>query len=62
MVMFPQYQKVVSRYVIQIMNEVKKGSVDAGLLIHEGQLTYASEQLHMIIDFGDSFLESVWMA
>src|SRR3982751_5660032 len=27
----------------QIIDEVKSGATDAGLLIHEGQLTYASE-------------------
>jgi 1,4-dihydroxy-6-naphthoate synthase len=36
----------------QIMDAVRKGSVDAGLLIHEGQLTYASHQLHKIVDLG----------
>ncbi len=37
----------------KIMDAVKQGSVDAGLLIHEGQLTYASHQLHKIVDFGE---------
>jgi 1,4-dihydroxy-6-naphthoate synthase len=37
----------------QIMEAVQKGSVDAGLIIHEGQLTYASQQLHKIVDLGE---------
>ena len=36
----------------QIMDAVKRGDVDAGLLIHEGQLTYADEGLSLIVDFG----------
>jgi 1,4-dihydroxy-6-naphthoate synthase len=37
----------------QIMIAVQNGIVDAGLLIHEGQLTYASHQLHKIVDLGE---------
>jgi 1,4-dihydroxy-6-naphthoate synthase len=48
----PDFEAVVIPFD-RIMDEVKKGSVDAGLLIHEGQLTYASEQLHKIVDFGE---------
>ena len=36
----------------QIMAAVKEGDVDAGLLIHEGQLTYSNEGLHKILDLG----------
>ena len=36
----------------QIMDAVDHGTVDAGLLIHEGQLTFASRGLHKIIDLG----------
>lgn len=36
----------------QIMDAVERGTVDAGLLIHEGQLTFASRGLHKIIDLG----------
>ena len=36
----------------QIMDAVERGTVDAGLLIHEGQLTFASRGLHRIIDLG----------
>ena len=37
----------------RIMNAVQNGTVDAGLIIHEGQLTYASHKLHKIIDLGE---------
>ena len=37
----------------QIMDTVRRGAVDAGLLIHEGQLTYSSHQLHKIVDLGE---------
>ncbi|MEJ2244867.1 MAG: ABC transporter substrate-binding protein [Acidobacteriota bacterium] len=47
----PDFEAVVIPFD-QIMEAVKQGSVDAGLLIHEGQLTYTSHQLHKIIDFG----------
>jgi 5,8-dihydroxy-2-naphthoate synthase len=36
----------------QIMEAVQRGDVDGGLLIHEGQLTYAREGLHKIVDLG----------
>ena len=36
----------------RILAEVREGRVDAGLLIHEGQLTYAGEGLHKILDLG----------
>jgi len=48
----PYFEEVVIPFD-KIMDAVKQGSVDAGLLIHEGQLTYASHQLHKIIDFGE---------
>lgn len=37
----------------QIMDAVENGAVDAGLIIHEGQLTYASHKLHKILDLGE---------
>ena len=36
----------------QIEDAVHRGEFDAGLLIHEGQLTYADEGLHLWIDLG----------
>ena len=37
----------------KIMDVVKSGEVDAGLLIHEGQLTYQQMGLHRIVDLGE---------
>ena len=37
----------------QILDEVKSGAADAGLLIHEGQLTYAAEGLEKSVDLGE---------
>lgn len=37
----------------QIEDAVMKGEVDAGLLIHEGQLTYGSAGLHLVLDLGE---------
>ncbi|MFN4306180.1 MqnA/MqnD/SBP family protein [Sulfurihydrogenibium azorense] len=36
----------------KIIEEVKSGNVDAGLIIHEGQLTYQDEGLVCIVDLG----------
>lgn len=36
----------------KIIEEVKSGNVDAGLIIHEGQLTYQDESLVCIVDLG----------
>ncbi len=35
-----------------IMDEVEKGASPAGLLIHEGQLTYEEEGFHLVADLG----------
>ncbi len=37
----------------KIIEAVRHGLVDAGLIIHEGQLTYSTEGLHKIIDLGE---------
>jgi len=37
----------------QIQDKVHSGAVQAGLLIHEGQLTYADEGLKKIVDLGE---------
>lgn len=37
----------------QIMDRVDSGEFDAGLLIHEGQLTYGSEGFTKVLDFGE---------
>jgi 1,4-dihydroxy-6-naphthoate synthase len=41
----------------QIIPAVQNGEVEAGLLIHEGQLTYAGAGLHKVIDLGRWWLE-----
>lgn len=41
----------------QIEKSVLTGDVDAGLLIHEGQLTYKDDGLHLIADMGAWWLE-----
>ena len=41
----------------EIQGAVLAGKVDAGLLIHEGQLTYQSEGFHKIVDLGEWWFE-----
>ena len=41
----------------QIIDAVKEGKVDAGLIIHEGQLTYQDEGLKCIVDLGKWWYE-----
>ena len=36
----------------QILNVVAAGDADAGLIIHEGQLTYENQGLNLIVDLG----------
>jgi len=36
----------------RVLDEVVSGRADAGLLIHEGQLTYADAGLHKLLDLG----------
>jgi 1,4-dihydroxy-6-naphthoate synthase len=54
------YQPDVVAVVIpfdQIEDAVHQGEVDVGLLIHEGQLTYADTGLHLWADLGAWWLE-----
>src|SRR5205814_1539670 len=50
-----------AKYVVmpfdQIQDAVKDGTVEAGLLIHEGQLTYQDEGLKKIVDLGEWWAE-----
>lgn len=41
----------------QILPAVADGKVDAGLLIHEGQLYYGDKGLHKIVDLGEWWFE-----
>jgi 1,4-dihydroxy-6-naphthoate synthase len=47
----PDFEPVVTPFD-RIEQTVVRGDVDAGLLIHEGQLTYKDEGLHLIADTG----------
>ncbi|HEV3408371.1 MAG TPA: MqnA/MqnD/SBP family protein [Gaiellaceae bacterium] len=40
----------------RVLDEVESGRAPAGLLIHEGQLTYASHGLHAVVDLGEWWL------
>lgn len=48
-------------YLVMMFDEipqaVKDGKTNAGLLIHEGQLTYAREGLHLVLDLGQWWYE-----
>jgi 1,4-dihydroxy-6-naphthoate synthase len=48
----PNVQHIVAPFD-RIQDMVKDGEVAAGLLIHEGQLTYADEGLKKIVDLGE---------
>ena len=47
----PDFEAVVTPFD-KIMNAVREHSVDAGLIIHEGQLTYDREGFHRVLDLG----------
>jgi 1,4-dihydroxy-6-naphthoate synthase len=54
------FQPDVAEVVIpfdQIEDAVHRGDVDVGLLIHEGQLTYADAGLHLWADLGAWWME-----
>jgi 5,8-dihydroxy-2-naphthoate synthase len=40
----------------EILGEVRDGRAEAGLLIHEGQLTYEAEGLRKVVDLGEWWL------
>jgi 1,4-dihydroxy-6-naphthoate synthase len=52
----PDFEPVFTTFD-RIDAAVLGGDVDAGLLIHEGQLTYASQGLHLIADMGEWWFE-----
>jgi 1,4-dihydroxy-6-naphthoate synthase len=41
----------------QILGAVAEGRFDAGLIIHEGQLTFQNQGLHLIVDLGVWWME-----
>jgi 1,4-dihydroxy-6-naphthoate synthase len=52
----PEFEAVVVPFD-RIEAAVEEGAVDVGLLIHEGQLTYADSGLHLWADLGAWWLE-----
>lgn len=52
----PQLEHIVVPFD-QIIDAVQEGRADAGLIIHEGQVTYASLGLHKIVDLGEWWLK-----
>jgi 1,4-dihydroxy-6-naphthoate synthase len=50
--LFSPGTKTVVRPFDSILDEVEAGRADAGLVIHEGQLTYGGQGLHRIADLG----------
>ena len=48
----PEFEPIPTPFD-QIEDAVLAGSADVGLLIHEGQLTYADQGLHLIADLGE---------
>jgi 1,4-dihydroxy-6-naphthoate synthase len=51
-ILFPGVNRVVVDFD-RIPDAVRHGDAEVGLLIHEGQITYAEEGLHRIADFGE---------
>jgi len=51
----PEFEPVVYPFD-EILNVTQAGEVDAGLIIHEGQLTYQNQGLHLITDLGKWWL------
>jgi 1,4-dihydroxy-6-naphthoate synthase len=52
----PEFEPVVYPFD-EILNVTAAGQVDAGLIIHEGQLTYQNQGLHLITDLGQWWLK-----
>jgi len=52
----PDFQEVVVPFD-SVVDEVLKGGADAGLVIHEGQLTYSDRGLVKILDLGEWWKE-----
>jgi 1,4-dihydroxy-6-naphthoate synthase len=52
----PDFEAVILPFD-EIQHAVLDGRVDAGLLIHEGQLTYAADGLTKVVDLGEWWFE-----
>jgi len=55
-IFLPEFQPVV-RPFDKIFETVARGEAEAGVLIHEGQLTYEKEGFHKVEDFGETWEE-----
>ncbi len=53
---YPDFEAVAIPFD-KILDAVKAGSVDAGLLIHEGQLLYPQMGMHKVVDLGQWWME-----
>ena len=54
------YAPDLDTYVVpfdKILDEVREGRADTGLVIHEGQLTYSGEGLRKVVDLGEWWLK-----
>jgi len=49
--------KTIAMPFHRIVEAVKSGEVDAGIVIHEAQLTYADAGLHLVVDLGEWWKE-----
>jgi 1,4-dihydroxy-6-naphthoate synthase len=52
----PDFEPLVTPFD-RVSAAVLEGEADAGLLIHEGQLTYRREGLHRVVDLGEWWFE-----
>lgn len=52
--LLPEFDEVHMDFT-KIMDAVRNGDCDAGVIIHEGQLTYAEEGFALLADFGEMF-------
>ncbi len=51
--MFTEGIEHVDRPFDQLMPMIDEGRIDAGVVIHEGQITYQEQGYHKILDFGE---------
>lgn len=54
--LLPRFQEKHVAFT-DIIDEVQSGRVDAGVLIHEGQLTFAEQGLYLVADLGEVFAQ-----
>lgn len=54
--LLPEIEEVHMDFM-DIMAAVRSGDVAAGVIIHEGQLTYADEGFTLLLDFGEAFAD-----